>query len=116
MKRLISIALCFALLSCVESPEERTAFKKEVEAIRLATEVLPGEIARLKAELQAAQEPNRSPLSLSGVNEHTLEVRPNALRNLSLAREIFGLGYLVLRLGDRPVAAAVPHLRDNADG
>ena len=116
MKRLHSIVSCFALLSCVESPEERTAFKKEVEAIRLATEVLPGEIARLKAgaSKQAAQEPNRSPLSLSGVNEHTLEVRPNALRNLS--KEIFGLRYLVLRLGDRPVAAAVPHLRDNADG
>ena len=92
MKRLISIALCFALLGCVESPEERTAFKKEVEAIRLATEVLPGEIARLKAELQAAQEPNRSPLSLSGVNEHTLEVRPNALRNLSLGEKSSGLG------------------------
>ena len=54
--------------------------------------MLPGEIARLKAELQAAQEPNRSPLSLSGVNEHTLEVRPNALRNLSLGEKSSGLG------------------------
>ena len=84
MNRFICITLCLSLFGCVESPEERTAFKKEVEALKLATEVLPGEIARLKAELQATQKPQESALSLSGVNTHTLKVRPNALRSLNL--------------------------------
>ena len=65
MNRFICITLCLSLFGCVESPEERTAFKKEVEALKLATEVLPGEIARLKAELQATQKPQESALSLS---------------------------------------------------
>ena len=85
MKRLISsITLCLGLLSCVETPEERTAFKKEVEALRLATEVLPGEIARLKAELEATKKSDGDAFSLSGVNEHALSLPPNALRNLNL--------------------------------
>ena len=55
MKRLSSIALCFALLSCVENPEERTAFRRASDQLR---QVLPGEIARLSGAT-SGREPNR---------------------------------------------------------
>ena len=112
MKRLISSPCVLPLLGCVESPEERTAFK--VEAIGSPLKCFQVR-SHASKRAQAAKEPNRSALSLSGVNEHTLEVRPNALRNLSLGEKSSGLGISFLDWATDQSLLQYP-IYDNADG